>query len=60
MFWKVDSNGKVVPVGHNEPRQRVGDFTFDPETGSMYQVYTERGRLRWAYLYHVPQTCQQV
>lgn len=60
MLWRVDSNGKIVPVGHDGKRQQPGDFTFDPETGNMYRCYAERGRVRWAYLYHVPQTCQQV
>lgn len=51
LLWTIDDDGIIVPVGHNEPRQKFGDITLDPETDSVYRVVPGRYyRPSWLYL----------
>jgi len=50
-IWTVNGDGKIVPVNHNEPREKFGDITLDPETDSVYRVVPGRHyNLSWYYL----------
>lgn len=50
LLWTVNGDGKIVAVGHNEPKERPGDITLDPTTDSVYRNTIGRNGLHWSFL----------
>ena len=49
-IWTVNEDGRIVPVGHDEPQQ-FGDITIDPRADSVYRVVPGRYyKPSWQYL----------
>ncbi len=48
-LWTLDSNGKLIAFGHNEPKARAGDILSDPATGEVWRLVQGRHNLLAMY-----------